>query len=178
MMRAMDTTDALALADLDPLAQAKLCPRGEPPATELREAAIVRLEATRELNAVIADLFDRGRQQAAALDASGAVRNGGSGPLAGVPFLLKDLGASLADAPEAMGSRALRTNVATESAWIVDRYLAAGLVVFGKTTTPEWGNHCTTEPSLFGPTVNPWSPSITPGGSSGGSAAAVAAGGA
>jgi amidase len=90
--------------------------------------------------------------------------------------LLKDLGASLADAPEAMGSRALRTHVATESAWIVDRYLAAGLVVFGKTNTPEWGNHCTTEPSLFGPTVNPWSPSITPGGSSGGSAAAVAAG--
>ena len=75
-----------------------------------------------------------------------------------------------------MGSRALRTHVATETAWIVDRYLAAGLVVFGKTNTPEWGNHCTTEPSLFGPTVNPWSPSITPGGSSGGSAAAVAAG--
>jgi amidase len=145
-------------------------------ATELLEAAIVRLEATRELNAVIADLFDRGRQQAAALDASGVVRNGGSGPLAGIPFLLKDLGASLAGAPEAMGSRALRTHVATESAWIVDRYLAAGLVVFGKTNTPEWGNHCTTEPSLFGPTVNPWSPSITPGGSSGGSAAAVAAG--
>ena len=82
----------------------------------------------------------------------------------------------MAGAPEAMGSRALRTHVATESAWIVDRYLAAGLVVFGKTNTPEWGNHCTTEPSLFGPTVNPWSPSITPGGSSGGSAAAVAAG--
>jgi amidase len=75
-----------------------------------------------------------------------------------------------------MGSRALRTHVAADSAWIVDRYLAAGLVVFGKTNTPEWGNHCTTEPSLFGPTVNPWSPSITPGGSSGGSAAAVAAG--
>jgi amidase len=75
-----------------------------------------------------------------------------------------------------MGSRALRTHVAVESAWIVDRYLSAGLVVFGKTNTPEWGNHCTTEPSLFGRTVNPWSPSITPGGSSGGSAAAVAAG--
>ncbi|MCW2563288.1 MAG: amidase, Asp-tRNAAsn/Glu-tRNAGln amidotransferase subunit [Mycobacterium sp.] len=172
----MDTTDALALADLDAIAQAGLVASGELSATELLEAAIVRLEATGELNAVIADLFDRGRVQAAALDASGAAHNGSSGPLAGVPFLLKDLGASLADAPEAMGSRALRTHVATESAWIVDRYLAAGLVVFGKTNTPEWGNHCTTEPSLFGPTVNPWSPSITPGGSSGGSAAAVAAG--
>jgi amidase len=172
----MNTTDAFALADLDAIAQAGLVASGEVSATELLEAAIVRLEATRELNAVIADLFDRGRQQAAALDASGAVRNGGAGPVAGVPFLLKDLGASLADAPEAMGSRALRTHVATKSAWIVDRYLAAGLVVFGKTNTPEWGNHCTTEPSLFGPTVNPWTPSITPGGSSGGSAAAVAAG--
>jgi amidase len=172
----MDATDAFALADLDAIAQAGLVASGELSATELLEAAIVRLEAARDLNAVIADLFDRGRQQAAALDASGVVRKADSGPLAGIPFLLKDLGASLAGAPEAMGSCALRTHVATESAWIVDRYLAAGLVVFGKTNTPEWGNHCTTEPSLFGPTVNPWSPSITPGGSSGGSAAAVAAG--
>jgi len=172
----MDATDAFALADLDAIAQAGLVASGELSATELLEAAIVRLEAARDLNAVIADLFDRGRQHAAALDASGALRKADSGPLAGIPFLLKDLGASLAGAPEAMGSRALRTHVATESAWIVDRYLAAGLVVFGKTNTPEWGNHCTTEPSLFGPTVNPWSPSITPGGSSGGSAAAVAAG--
>jgi amidase len=172
----MDATDAFALADHDAIAQAGLVASGEVSATELLEAAIVRLETTRELNAVIADLFDRGRQQAAALDASGELRSGGSGPLAGIPFLLKDLGASLADAPEAMGSRALRTHVAAESAWIVDRYLAAGLVVFGKTNTPEWGNHCTTEPSLFGRTVNPWSPTITPGGSSGGSAAAVAAG--
>ena len=151
----MDATDAVALADLDAIGQAALVASGRLSATELLEAAIVRLEAGRELNAVIADLFDHGRQQAAALDASGVLRSGGSGPLAGVPFLLKDLGASLAATPEAMGSRALRTHVATDSAWIVDRYLAAGLVVFGKTNTPEWGNHCTTEPSLFGPTVNP-----------------------
>jgi amidase len=172
----MDATDAFALADLDAIAQAGLVAAGELSAMELLEAAIVRLEAARDLNAVIVDLFDRGREQAAALDTSGVLRTEVFGPLAGIPFLLKDLGASLAGAPEAMGSRALRTHVATESAWIVDRYLAAGLVVFGKTNTPEWGNHCTTEPSLFGPTVNPWSPSITPGGSSGGSAAAVAAG--
>src|ERR1700752_1140433 len=171
----MNATDAFALADLDAVAQAALVASGELSATELLEARLVRREARRELNAGIADLFDRGRQQAAALDASGVVRNGDSGPLAGIPFLLKDLGASLADAPEAMGSPALRTHGATESAWIVDRSLAAGLVVFGKTNTPEWGNHCTTEPSLFGPTVNPWSPSVTPGGSSGGSAVAVAA---
>jgi amidase len=164
------------LSRLDAIGQAALVAGGELTATELLEAAIARLETARGLNAVIADLFDRGREQAAGLDASGALRDGSAGPLAGVPFLLKDLGASLAGAPEAMGSRALRTHVASETAWIVDRYLTAGLVVFGKTNTPEWGNHCTTEPSLFGRTVNPWSPTITPGGSSGGSAAAVAAG--
>ena len=172
----MDSSVAFDLASVDAIGQAALVASGELSAVELLGAAIARLEAARDLNAVIADLFERGRGQAAALDASGALRDGSAGTLAGVPFLLKDLSASLAGAPEAMGSRALRSHVATESAWIVERYLAAGLVVFGKTNTPEWGNHCTTEPSLFGPTVNPWSPSITPGGSSGGSAAAVASG--
>lgn len=172
----MDTSTAFGLSDIDAVGQAALAAAGQVSAVELLEAAITRLEAGRALNAVIADLFDRGREQAAALDEAGALRGGQAGPLAGVPFLLKDLGASLAGAPEAMGSRALRHHVASETAWIVDRYLEAGLVIFGKTNTPEWGNHCTTEPSLFGPTANPWSPAITPGGSSGGSAAAVAAG--
>ena len=172
----MDAKAALELADVDALGQAQLAAAGEVSAVELLDAALVRLDAARALNAVITDLFDRARGQAADLDRSGTLRDGAAGPLAGVPFLLKDLGASLAGTPEAMGSRALRTHIASETAWIVQRYLDAGLVVFGKTNTPEWGNHCTTEPSLFGPTVNPWSPDITPGGSSGGSAAAVAAG--
>lgn len=172
----MDARTANELAEVDAIGQAALVADGELSAAELLDAAILRLESARPLNAVITDLFDRGRAQAASLDAAGTLRAGGAGPVAGVPFLLKDLGASLAGAPEAMGSRALRTHVAEESAWIVQRYLDAGLVVFGKTNTPEWGNHCTTEPSLFGRTVNPWSPDITPGGSSGGSAAAVAAG--
>jgi amidase len=172
----MDSSQAFELADVDAIGQAALVAAGELSALELLEAAIIRLERARDLNAVILDLFDRGREQAAELDSSGRARSGESSPLAAVPFLLKDLGASLAGAPESMGSRALRTYVATENSWTVDRYLTADLVVFGKTNTPEWGNHCTTEPSLFGPTVNPWSPSITPGGSSGGSAAAVAAG--
>ncbi|GAY15877.1 amidase [Mycobacterium sp. shizuoka-1] len=172
----MDANFAAELADLDALGQAALAAAGELTAVELLDAAIIRTEAARGLNAVITDLFERGREQAAELDRSATLRTGGAGPLAGVPFLLKDLGASLAGAREAMGSRALREHVATQTAWIVERYLAAGLVVFGKTNTPEWGNHCTTEPSLFGRTANPWSPDITPGGSSGGSAAAVAAG--
>jgi len=75
-----------------------------------------------------------------------------------------------------MGSVALRDHVSEHSAVVVDRYLAAGLIIAGKTNTPEWGNHCTTEPVLFGPTVNPRAPGRSPGGSSGGSAAAVAAG--
>lgn len=172
----MDSKFAFELAGVDAIGQARLAAAGDVTATELLDAAIVRLEAARSLNAVITDLFDRGRTQATALDASGVLRDGRAGPLAGVPFLLKDLGAALAGAPEAMGSRALRDHVATDSAWTVQRYLEAGLVVFGKTNTPEWGNHCTTEPVLFGPTANPWSSSVTPGGSSGGSAAAVAAG--
>src|SRR6478735_5757292 len=161
----MDSVQAFQLAGIDAVGQAALVSAGEITAVELLDAAIVRLEAARHLNAVIADLFDRGRAQAADLDSQGRARAGQSGPLAGVPFLLKDLGASLAGTPEAMGSCALRTHVATETAWTVERYLSAGLVVFGKTNTPEWGNHSTTEPSLFGPSVNPWSPSITPGGS-------------
>ncbi|MHC9296045.1 amidase [Mycobacterium sp. LTG2003] len=172
----MDSKFAFELAGIDAIGQAGLAAAGDVTAVELMDAAIIRTEATRSLNAVITDLFERGRAQAAELDESAALRNGERGPLAGVPFLLKDLGAALAGAPEAMGSRALRDHVATDSAWTVQRYLNAGLVVFGKTNTPEWGNHCTTEPVLFGPTVNPWSRSVTPGGSSGGSAAAVAAG--
>jgi amidase len=172
----MNAHSVAELAAYDAVGQAALVAAGELTATELLDAAITRVEATRALNAVIADLFDRGRAAAAEMDRTGVLRGGDAGPVAGVPFLLKDLGASLAGAPEAMGSRALRAHVASESAWIVDRYLDAGLVVFGKTNTPEWGNHCTTEPSLFGPTANPWGPGITPGGSSGGSAAAVAAG--
>lgn len=172
----MDTQQARELASVDALGQAELVASGELTAVELLDAAVTRLDAARGLNAVVADLFDRGRRQAAALDDSGALRTGEVGPLAGVPFLLKDLGASLAGVPEVMGSRALTGYVPNESSWVVERYLAAGLVVFGKTNTPEWGNHCTTEPVVFGPTVNPWSPDVTPGGSSGGSAAAVAAG--
>jgi amidase len=172
----MDGNSVAELARLDAIGQAALVAAGELSAADLLDAAIARVEGTRRLNAVITDLFERGRAQAAALDESGTLRDGRAGILAGVPFLLKDLGSSLAGAPEAMGCRALRTYVAPETAWAVGRYLAAGLVVFGKTNTPEWGNHCTTEPVLFGRTANPWSPDITPGGSSGGTAAAVAAG--
>jgi amidase len=78
---------------------------------------------------VICDLFDRARSQA-----SGPL---GDGPLAGAPFLLKDLGAPIAGVPERMGSMALRAHVSPATSVVVARYLAAGLVVAGKTNTPE-----------------------------------------
>jgi amidase len=152
----------------DATEQARLVRDGEVTALELVEAAIERIEATRSLNAVILDQFDRARDMA-----RGALPNG---PFAGVPFLLKDLGAAMQGVPSALGSRAFRRWVPDETAWTVQRYLDAGLVVCGRTNTPEFGNHCATEPLLFGRTLNPWDPERSCGGSSGGSAAAVAAG--
>ncbi|MBJ7329848.1 MAG: amidase [Solirubrobacteraceae bacterium] len=154
--------------DVDAIGQAELVRDGEVTALELVDAAIARIEAARGLNAVICDLFAFARAEAA--------KPLPDGPLAGAPFLLKDLGGALAGVPDRMGSVALRDHVATTEPWLIGRYRAAGLVVCGKTNTPEWGNHCTTEPTLFGPTVNPWAPDRSPGGSSGGSAVAVATG--
>jgi len=134
---------------------------------ELVDAAIARLEGARELNVLVHEQFEAAR--------AAAIRPLGDGPLAGVPFLLKDLAEPQAGLPERMGSRALRDHVAGETAWSVERYLGAGLIICGRTNTPEFGNHCATEPSLLGPTLNPWNADVSPGGSSGGSAAAVAA---
>lgn len=172
----MDSDLAFELAGIDALGQHALIREGSVSAAELLDAALLRAEAGGPLGAIIDTFVERAQAQASALDRDPRLRAGELGPLAGVPFLLKDLSASLAGVPERMGSRALQSYVATENAWIVDRWLEAGLVPFGKTNTPEWGNHCTTEPTLFGRTANPWAPHITPGGSSGGSAAAVAAG--
>jgi amidase len=148
--------------------QAALVRGGEVSALELVEAAIARLECARELNVLVHEEFEAARAAAA--------EPGLGGPLAGVPFLLKDLGQPQAGVPEYMGSRALREHVASDTAWTVDRYLAAGLIICGRTNTAEFGNHCATEPALFGRTLNPWKRELSPGGSSGGSAAAVAAG--
>ncbi len=120
------------------------------------------------LNAIVARMDDVADARAA--DPSLA------GSFAGVPFLIKDLAQEYKGYPTSCGSRALTTYVATEHASITQRFLDAGLVVFGKTNTPELGAKGVTEPDLWGPTRNPWSPDRTPGGSSGGSGAAVAAG--
>ncbi|MBV9832164.1 MAG: amidase, partial [Marmoricola sp.] len=98
------------------------------------------------------------------------------GPFAGVPFLVKDLAQEYADFPTTHGSHSLKNDVATEHAVVTQRFLDAGLVIFGKTNTPEFGAKAITEDSLLGAARNPWNLNHTPGGSSGGSGAAVAAG--
>jgi amidase len=99
-----------------------------------------------------------------------------SGPFAGVPFLIKDLVQDYAGLPTSAGSRALMSAPAPAHATIVQRWIDSGLVIFGKTNTPEFGAKGITEPEAWGPARNPWDLTRTPGGSSGGSAAAVAAG--
>lgn len=100
----------------------------------------------------------------------------GDGPLAGVPFVLKDLAQEQAGIPCTSGSRAFRDHVPEQDSAYVRRARNAGLTIIGRTTTPELGLKAVTESRLWGPTRNPWNTDLTPGGSSGGSGAAVAAG--
>ena len=153
--------DALGLADL--------VRRGEVHPSELLDAALARADATRSLNAIVMRLDESARQRAQAPFDTSA-------PFAGVPFLVKDLFQDLKGLPSSGGSRALKAVPAPEDADVVRRWREAGLVIFGKTNTPEFGAKNVTEPQAWGPARNPWDPTRTPGGSSGGSAAAVAAG--
>ena len=98
------------------------------------------------------------------------------GPFSGVPFLVKDLGVEVAGLPATRGSRLFADAIAAQDSPLVARYRQAGLVVLGTTNTPEFGKNASTEPLLHGPTRNPWRTTHSPGGSSGGSAAAVASG--
>jgi amidase len=163
-------TDA-DLTQLDATAQAELVRTGEASPSELVEAAIERAQRINpELNAIIHEFYDE-----AAEAAKGELPDG---PFRGVPFLLKDLGAGLAGQPLHLGMRALKE---IDFRLPVDTYLGqrfrdAGFVTIGKTNTPELGILPTTEPVAYGPTRNPWDLERTPGGSSGGSGAAVAAG--
>ena len=154
------------LVDHDATALAELVRNKQVSPAELAEAAIARIEQLNpKLNAVIAPMYEQGRAAAQAP----------SGPFAGVPFLLKDIRAAYAGVPRTAGSRSLRDDVPDLDSEIVKRYRRAGLVILGKTNTPEFGQTATTEPHAFGATHNPWDLARTPGGSSGGSAAAVAA---
>jgi amidase len=157
------------LAALDATAQADLVRRREVQPRELVEAAIRRVEQLNPaLNAVVTPMFEE-----AIARASDSLPEG---PFTGVPFVLKDLTAEHAGVRYTEGSAFLADNVSTHDQEIVVRQRRAGLVVVGKTNAPEFGILPTTEPRLFGPTRNPWDTGRTTGGSSGGTAAAVASG--
>ncbi len=156
-------------AYLDATAQAELVRKGEVKPVELVEAAIRRVEKVNpQINAVITPMFDQ-----ALREAEGDLPEG---PFTGVPFLLKDLLAHCKGIRMAFGSAFLQDYVPDFDSELVIRLRKAGLVVIGKTNVPEFGILPTTEPHLFGPTRNPWNPERIAGGSSGGSAAAVASG--
>lgn len=153
----------------DALGLAALIRGGELSASEVVEMAIEQIEALNpQLNAVIHRLYDQARQT--------TPRASEKAPFRGVPFLLKDLIAEYAGAPFHEGCTGLKGYRSPCHSTLVQRLLAAGLTVIGKTNTPEFGALPTTEPALCGPTCNPWDLRLTAGGSSGGSAAAVSAG--
>jgi Asp-tRNA(Asn)/Glu-tRNA(Gln) amidotransferase A subunit family amidase len=153
----------------DGLGLAELVRRREVNAKELLDAVIARVEALNpRLNAVVTRMYDAAR---AAIGAGLPV-----GPFTGVPYLLKDIGLLYAGAVTSAGSRAFADAVANHDSEMTSRLKRAGLVIFGKTNTPEMGIATSTEPRLFGPTRNPWDLRYSAGGSSGGAAAAVASG--
>ncbi|MFC3070659.1 amidase [Phenylobacterium soli] len=156
-------------ADYDGLGLAELVRRKAVSPAELVEGAIARIERHNPtLNAVVYKGFDDARREAA-----GELPDG---PFRGVPFLIKDLAMPVAGWPRTSGSRFAKDVVDQEDGGLTRRYRAAGVVALGKTNTPEFGITGTTESALLGPCRNPWNPEHIAGGSSGGSAAAVAAG--
>ncbi len=154
---------------LDGLGLAELVQKGEVTPTELLDLAAAQIQSTNpEINAVVTPMEAQAREAIA----SGLPK----GSFHGVPFLLKDLGQLYQGVVTSNGSALFTDNVADHDTTLVQRYKAAGLVICGKTNTPEFGLATTTEPVLHGPTRNPWNTAYSTGGSSGGAAAAVAAG--
>ncbi|HEX5453128.1 MAG TPA: amidase [Stellaceae bacterium] len=166
-------TDDLAFAPAPDLAAMIACRAVSP--VELIDLVLDRIERAQPvLNAFITVCGDEAR--AAARAAEGAVMSGETlGPLHGVPFAVKDL-VNTQGVRTTFGSVALAGNMPNADSPAVARLKAAGAILIGKTTTPEFGHKCFTEAPLFGRTVNPWNLGHTCGGSSGGAAAAVAAG--
>lgn len=156
-----DRCDAMGLAEL--------VRKGEVTPTELSKETIERIERVNpKINAVVTTMYDQGRKAASEFLADA--------PFAGVPFFLKDLICTYAGVPTSQGCMALKKVIPEYDSEMVVRFKKAGVIILGKTNTPEFGLLGVTEPELFGPCRNPWNTDHTPGGSSGGSAAAVAAG--
>jgi amidase len=153
----------------DGLGLAALVARGEVSPAELVEAAIACIERhNAALNAVVYKAYDEARRAAAGVLPEG--------PFKGVPFLIKALVRRVAGWPCSMGSEFEQTAPAAEDSVLIERYRNAGMVLLGATNTPEFGISGVTHSARLGLCKNPWNPAHTPGGSSGGSAAAVASG--
>ncbi len=152
---------------LDATALALFIERGEVSVAEVVDAAIEQAERVNpQLNAVCLPRYEQARKDKPVPGQA----------FSGVPFLVKDLAQEMAGMPCTMGSRALMDNVPEQDSEYVARCRQSGLIMLGRTATPELGLKAITESKLWGPTRNPWDRTRTPGGSSGGSAAAVAAG--
>lgn len=153
---------------LDATGLAQLVAKGEVSAAEVTETAIARAEAVNpDINCIVVPQYDQARA---------AAKAGPSGPLAGVPYLIKDLGTFQEGEPATFGSRAFADYVADHDSAYTVRCKKAGLVTFGRSSSPEFGLVANTEPLLYGSCRNPWNLEHSAGGSSGGAAAAVAAG--
>jgi amidase len=153
----------------DGLGLAELVSGKQVTATELMDEAMARVEQRNPaINAVVIRMYDEARR---------AIASGlPDGQFTGVPYVLKDLGASYAGAATSSGSMFFRDIVTGHDSAMVARLKRAGLVIFGRTNTSELGLSTSAEPRLFGPTRNPWNRERSAGGSSGGAAAAVASG--
>lgn len=156
-------------AQHDAMGLAELVRKQEVTPEELLEAAIARAEAVNpKINALVVTLYDEAREE---------IKQGlPRGPFTGVPFLVKDLGFWMKGVECSEGSQLFQGHKPPRDDTVIERYRSAGLVIFGRTHSPEGGNAAATESVLHGTTRNPWNLERTAGGSSGGSAAAVAAG--
>jgi amidase len=156
-------------ADHDGLGLAELVKSGQVSPAELVEAAIERIERHNGvLNAVVYKAYDEARKTAAA--------DLPDGPFKGVPFLIKDLGAQVSGWPRTSGSNFAQVAADAADSELIRRYRASGVVLLGKTNTPEFGIPGVTNSERLGPCGNPWNPEHISGGSSGGAAAATASG--
>ncbi|MFZ1440410.1 MAG: amidase family protein, partial [Candidatus Microthrix subdominans] len=164
------------LSEMDALSQVAAIRDGSLSSGEAAEAAIAGAQAVDPaLNCIVHERYDRARAEAAAADEAPAAERG---PLHGVPIVVKDLDGTLAGEPYWAGSNYLKRlgYVATETSILFQRLIDAGAIIIAKTNTPELGLVPSTEPTSVGPCHNPWDLDRSPGGSSGGSAAAVSAG--
>nr|MBU6202911.1 amidase [Acidobacteriota bacterium] len=166
---------------LDATGQAELLRDGKISPTELVDLAIGAVERVNpKLNAVIHPRFERARTEAKGAKRPTPTGSASStdGTFSGVPIVVKDLNCQIKGEPYHLGTRFLKNRqyVATHDSYLYERLRRAGFIAIGRTNVPEFGSTITTEPLAYGPARNPWNTEHSTGGSSGGSAATVAAG--